>query len=100
MIEFLDAKFVMIFLMRLNESFSQIRVHILFIDPLPPMNKIFSLIIQEKRQRSIGISSQIESITLMANADKRSSSNQLKKKDTCPICSNCGYRDIVATETM
>ena len=35
------------FLMGLNESFSQIRGQILLIDPLPSINKVFSLVIQE-----------------------------------------------------
>ena len=44
----------MSFLMRLNDSFSQVRGEILLLDPLPIINKVFSLIVQEKRQRKIG----------------------------------------------
>ena len=43
----------MSFLMGLNDSFSQIRGQLLLIDPLPPINKVFSLISQEKRQRNV-----------------------------------------------
>jgi len=39
------------FLMGLNDSFANIRGHILLNDPLPPINKVFSLIIQEERKR-------------------------------------------------
>ena len=42
--------YVLQFLMGLNESFSQIRVQILMSDSLPPINKVFSLVIQEERQ--------------------------------------------------
>lgn len=42
-----DAEHTMSFLMGLNESFSQIRGQILLMDPIPSLNKIFSLIIQE-----------------------------------------------------
>ena len=41
------------FLMGLNESYSHVRGQILLMDPLPSINKVFSLIIQEERQRMI-----------------------------------------------
>lgn len=44
----------MYFLMGLNDSFSQLRSKILSRDPFPPFPKIFSLILQEERQRDIG----------------------------------------------
>ncbi|XP_073270356.1 uncharacterized protein [Primulina huaijiensis] len=46
--------YVLAFFMGLNESFSQVRSQILLIDPLPPINKVFSMIVQEERQRQIG----------------------------------------------
>lgn len=51
--DFQQQEQILQFLMGLNESFSQIRVQILLIDPLPPINKAFSLVVQEERQRSI-----------------------------------------------
>ncbi|XP_073036794.1 uncharacterized protein [Primulina eburnea] len=48
--------YVMTFLMGLNDSFAQIRSQVLLIDPLPPINRVFSLVVQEERQRSIGSS--------------------------------------------
>lgn len=39
--------------MGLNESYSAIRGQILLIDPLPIMNKAYSLVLQEERQRTI-----------------------------------------------
>ncbi|XP_042035460.1 uncharacterized protein LOC121781795 [Salvia splendens] len=41
------------FLIGLNASFSQLRSHILSMIPLPSLSKVFSLVIQEERQRSI-----------------------------------------------
>jgi hypothetical protein len=41
------------FLMGLHESFANIRGQILLVDPLPPFNKVFSLVIQEERQREL-----------------------------------------------
>lgn len=44
------------FLMCLNDSYAAIRSHFLSLDPFPPLSKIFSLVIQEERQKGIGIS--------------------------------------------
>lgn len=45
--------YVLVFLMGLNESFSQVRSQILLIDPLPSISKVFSMNIQDERQRQI-----------------------------------------------
>ena len=45
------------FLMGLNESYSHVRGQILLIDPLPSINKVFSLVIQEERHRMISSAS-------------------------------------------
>ncbi|KAL1320843.1 uncharacterized protein LOC107636140 [Arachis ipaensis] len=55
----LDKKHVLFFLMGLNDSFSNIRGQILLSDPLPPILKIFSLVLQEERQRAIGMANSI-----------------------------------------
>ena len=44
----------MTFLMGLNDSFSLVRGQLLLMDPLPAINKVFSLISQEEYQRKIG----------------------------------------------
>jgi hypothetical protein len=43
--------------MDLNDSFFAVRAQILLMDPLSPINKVFSLIIQEEKQREICVSS-------------------------------------------
>lgn len=48
-----DKECTMQFLIGLNSSFSQIRSHILSMTPLPPLSKVFSLVVQEERQRNI-----------------------------------------------
>ncbi|XP_059429182.1 uncharacterized protein LOC132162995 [Corylus avellana] len=45
------------FLMGLNDSYSQIRGQILLHDPIPSITKVFSLIVQEEKQREISLSS-------------------------------------------
>ena len=41
------------FLMGLNESYSQGRAQILLMDPLPSINEVYSLLIQEERECSV-----------------------------------------------
>lgn len=50
-------KYVMSFLMAFNESFAQIRGKILLTDPNPPINKVFSLISREEKQKAIRLES-------------------------------------------
>lgn len=53
LIEFQQQEYIMKFLMGLKESYSNIRGQILLSDPLPPINKVFSLILQIEKQREI-----------------------------------------------
>ncbi|XP_073287721.1 uncharacterized protein [Primulina huaijiensis] len=48
---FSHHEYVLTFLLGLNESFTQIRGQLLLLDPLPPINKEFSLVLQEERQQ-------------------------------------------------
>ncbi|KAL6327740.1 hypothetical protein AAG906_024710 [Vitis piasezkii] len=52
--DYQQQEYVMQFLMGLNESYASTRGQILMLDPLPPMAKVFNLVVQEERQRSIG----------------------------------------------
>ncbi|KAL5572020.1 hypothetical protein UlMin_021617 [Ulmus minor] len=81
--------YVLQFLMGLNESFSQIRAQILMIEPLPSINKIFSLVIQEERQRSLNSCSVLPlSATYGVNS---SNYNVSKGRRVKPVCTYCGY---------
>ena len=60
---------LMQFLMGLNDSFSHVRGQILLMDPIPSVEKVFSLLIQDEKQRSVGQGSNnngpfVESTTL------------------------------------
>ena len=44
---------IMQFLMGLNDFFSHIRGKILLMDPIPSVEKVFSLLIQDEKQRSV-----------------------------------------------
>jgi hypothetical protein len=56
LMDFHHQQYVFQFLMGLNESYAQIRGQILMIDPFLGINKVFSLVIQEERQREVALS--------------------------------------------
>ncbi|KAL4599115.1 hypothetical protein ACB092_11G103900 [Castanea dentata] len=66
---------------------------ILLMDPIPPVDKVYTLLIQEKRQRSVGQGSNngpfVESTTLAAKSMTLSPKNSKKGKEI-PTCSHCG----------
>jgi hypothetical protein len=47
--EYHQQEYILQFLMGLNDSFSHVRGQILLMDPLPPINKVFSLVVQDER---------------------------------------------------
>ncbi|XP_057455479.1 uncharacterized protein LOC130746772 [Lotus japonicus] len=87
------------FLMGLNDSFSQVRGSLLLMDPIPPINKVFSLVIQEEKQREVGAGNGVSEHSSQAFAaassqgGSRSSDSADKAKNSKkdrPICSHCG----------
>ncbi|KHN21047.1 hypothetical protein glysoja_034169, partial [Glycine soja] len=54
--DYVQMEYAMHFLMGLNESYGSIRGQILSIDPFPSITLIFSLVVQEEKQREIGAS--------------------------------------------
>ena len=86
---FHQSEYVMQFLMGLNESFTHARGQVLLMDPIPPINKVFSMVSQEEKQRAIGIE-------MVSNTDPSSSmamavGDQVKKqvKKDRPLCTHC-----------
>ncbi|GLT70744.1 hypothetical protein SLA2020_428040 [Shorea laevis] len=55
-LEYQHREYVFQFLMGLNNSFAHIRGQILLMDPLPQINKIFSMVLQEECHREISSS--------------------------------------------
>jgi len=51
--DYQQQEYVMQFLMGLNESYAHVRGQILMLNPFPPINKVFSLVIQEERLKEI-----------------------------------------------
>ena len=94
-----EQRCVIQFLMGLNESFAAIRGQMLLMDPMPPINKVFSLIRQEERQRSIGSLNGslnnpfVESTTLLCKSEvpKYGANKQsIGHKKERPMCTHCG----------
>ena len=79
--------------MGLNESYSHIRGQILMMEPLPTINKVFSLVIQEEKQPNVGISYQTSEPMAFgsnSNASIGSSGGSKTRRDKI-ICSHCGF---------
>ncbi|XP_014490567.1 uncharacterized protein LOC106753288 [Vigna radiata var. radiata] len=49
-LKYREAEHVICFLKGLNDSYNTVSTHILLMDPLPNVNRVFSLIIQQERQ--------------------------------------------------
>lgn len=47
---YIDGDYVISFLKDLNEQYSPVRAQIMLMNPLPPINKVFSCLIQQERQ--------------------------------------------------
>ena len=92
---FFQREYVICFLMGLDESYSAIRGQILATDPMPDINKAFSLVVQEEKQREVAGSFSHSDLGRPMFAVKNSSKsvsdvkNKSGKKDQ-PLCSHCG----------
>jgi hypothetical protein len=100
-LDYQHQDYVFQFLMGLNDSFSHIRGQILLIDPMPPINKVFSLVLQEKLQRDVSIlcPSQ-ETVAMFTRSNQpqpqpqqprfgKPTYSQNFRKDR-PLCTHCG----------
>ena len=91
-------EFVMKFIMGLNDSFSQVRSQVLLMDPIPSLNKVYSLLIQEETQRSTpnAFVAKVDSIVLATklsndhHGTNLASSNSGSKGKDRPTCTHCG----------
>ncbi|RVW51926.1 Retrovirus-related Pol polyprotein from transposon RE2 [Vitis vinifera] len=97
-VEYQQQEHVIQFLMGLNDSYSQTRSQILMMEPIPPLAKVFALVLQEERQRSInqGFSSLLQPLALgdssQASANTHIGSSASKPKFERPQCTHCGLQ--------
>ncbi|XP_042942705.1 uncharacterized protein LOC122276877 [Carya illinoinensis] len=89
--------YVMTFLMGLTDVFDAVRGQILMMEPLPSINKVFSLVIQEERQRLLSQrhspSISVESVALATKSDTvvRNFKLPTRSKVTCSHCGISGH---------
>lgn len=88
-----EEECTMKFLMGLNDSFAPIRGQILLMQPLPSLNKVFSLIIQEEKQRRVGSNAiAVESAALFSRGPNTSNKggyfNKTNGKKERPVSLN------------
>lgn len=97
-VDYQQQETVMQFLMGLNESYAQVRTQILLMDPLPSLSKVFSLVIQAERQRTIvPISGTLDSLSFAVNSVLENSipkvaavTNTGRGRRDRPMCTYCG----------
>ncbi|XP_031280100.1 uncharacterized protein LOC116138529 [Pistacia vera] len=113
-----QTEYMMSFLMGLDDYFSQVRGQLLLMDPMPPINRVFSLIVQEEQQRRTNPSSDNSTGTMAfavkidvakfcgsssQNSQNSNSSAPKNQKRDRPYCTHCKILDIlwiVATRSM
>ena len=80
--------------MGLNESFSTIQGQILDMDPIPPISKAFSLVLQEEKQHKVAagaaLSTQVAFTIKLLNSVKSGDVKSTKVKKDLPLCTHCG----------
>ncbi|XP_072060200.1 uncharacterized protein [Arachis hypogaea] len=90
---FLQNEYVHCFLMDLDDSYAQIRGQILLIEPLPSINKVLSLVVQEEKHKPIGAPSPPTQLAFFArnqHVPPQSGRGRGNAKKDMPLCSHCG----------
>ena len=80
----------MSFLIGLNENYAAVRGQILIMDPMPPLSKVFSLILQDEKQRKVGAAKEMQLDTAAALASALATKNVKNFKKGRPQCTHCG----------
>ncbi|KAF5453563.1 hypothetical protein F2P56_028460, partial [Juglans regia] len=91
-----DRDCVIQFLMGLSESYSNTRDQIMLLDPLPPLNRVFSMVQQQERHHQmISTSGPSDLMAMMARPTYIPTKNHAKitnstyQKNNRPYCSHC-----------
>ncbi|XP_060964620.1 uncharacterized protein LOC115718736 [Cannabis sativa] len=87
---------VLQFLKGLNETYHAVRDQLLLLDPCPPLNKVFSMTVNQERQRTIGhrtiptFAATATSTPAANKTDPAPAANQTSRnKKPCPMCTHC-----------
>ena len=67
----------MSFLMGLNDTYSVVRGQILLMDPIPPLSKVFSLLLQDEKQRKVRVGKkfQVDTVAVLVALGNKNNSN-------------------------
>ncbi|XP_061371030.1 uncharacterized protein LOC133313653 [Gastrolobium bilobum] len=74
-----ERDYVIRFLKGLNDQFEHVRAQVMLLDPLPCVNKVFSLILQQERRLKIGVQ---DSQSFINIAEQQNSRGQLDRGQT------------------
>jgi hypothetical protein len=74
------------FLTGLNDNFSTVKSQILLMEPLPPLNKVFSMVLQHERQSTLPSLNDSKALINAARSSKSSSSTGSKSNRICSFC--------------
>uniref|UniRef100_A0A803PBM6 Uncharacterized protein n=1 Tax=Cannabis sativa TaxID=3483 RepID=A0A803PBM6_CANSA len=85
-LEYYNQNLVLQFLTGLNESYASVRAQILLNEPIPNLSRVFPMIVQEKRQQTLGSSDNPP----LASSIRLLSTNLPRNKKPKPSCSHCG----------
>ncbi|KAM6584033.1 hypothetical protein CsatB_011035 [Cannabis sativa] len=85
-LEYYNRNQVLQFLTGLNESYASVRAQILLNEPLPNLSRVFAMIVQEERQRTLGSSENPP----LASSVRPPPTNPPRNKKPRPSCSHCG----------
>ncbi|XP_068491926.1 uncharacterized protein [Phaseolus vulgaris] len=78
------------FLRGLNDQYSNVKSHVLLMEPVPPISKIFSLVAQQERQLSShALIANIKNVQPMVNK------NNVQSYVVCSFCGKNGHNDSV-----
>ena len=85
----------MSFLMELNETYAAVRGQILLMDPIPPLSKVFSVLLQDEKQRKVGARKKVltETAAALTALGPKSSGNAKNFNKLIigrPQCTHCG----------
>ncbi|XP_030936013.1 uncharacterized protein LOC115961119 [Quercus lobata] len=80
--------YTMSFLMELNETCAVVRGQILLMDPMPPLSKVFSLILQDEKQRKVGAAKKMQIDTAAALPSVLAAKNVKNAKKGRPQCTH------------
>jgi len=83
-----------VFLMGLDdELYGTVRLNLLATDPMPSLNKMYSILVQEERMRIItrGKGERTEVMALAVQASTRMKGREVKNKSVCAHCNRAGH---------